>query len=93
MSELKRVILIVHGRVQGVFYRDSTMRKARELGLAGTVRNLPEGSVEIVAQGPSPVLDDLIRWAHEGPPAAVVSEVQTIYDEPVHGLTGFSVLY
>jgi len=93
MSELKRVTLIVHGRVQGVFYRDSTMRKARELGLAGTVRNLPEGSVEIVAQGPSTVLDDLIQWAYEGPPAAVVSEVQTIYDKPVQGLTGFSVLY
>ena len=93
MSEVKRVILIVHGRVQGVFYRDSTMRKARELGLDGTVRNLPEGTVEIVAQGPAPLLDNLILWAHEGPPAAVVSEVQTKYDKPVTGLTGFSVLY
>jgi acylphosphatase len=93
MSELKRVILIVHGRVQGVFYRDSTMRKARELGLAGTVRNLPEGTVEIVAQGPAPLLDNLIQWAHEGPPAAVVSEINTFYEEPVQGLTGFSVRY
>jgi acylphosphatase len=93
MSEIKRVVLIVHGRVQGVFYRDSTMRKARELGLTGTVRNLPEGSVEIVAQGPGPALDDLILWAHEGPPAAVVSEVQTIFEMPVQGLTGFSVRY
>ena len=93
MSEIKRVTLIVHGRVQGVFYRDSTMRKARELGLSGTVQNLPEGTVQIVAQGPEPLLEDLIRWAHKGPPAAEVSEVQKSYEAPVQGLSGFTVRY
>jgi acylphosphatase len=93
MSEIQRVTLIVHGRVQGVFYRDSTMRMARDLGLSGTVRNLPEGTVEIVAQGPGTALDALIKWAHEGPPSAVVSEVETIYETPVQGLSGFTVRY
>lgn len=93
MSEVKRVTLIVSGRVQGVFFRDTTMRKARELGLSGTVRNLPDGTVQIVAQGPKPVLDDLVKWAHEGSPAAVVTEVQTSYEAPVTGISGFEIRY
>jgi acylphosphatase len=93
MSELKRVTIIVHGRVHGVFFRDTTMRRARDLGLAGTVRNLPDGTVEIVAQGPLSALDDLVKWAHEGSPAAVVTDVQTSYEKPVSGMSGFEVRY
>ncbi len=93
MSEIKRVTIIAHGRVQGVFYRDSTMRKARELGLVGTVRNLPDGNVQIVAQGPATALEDLIQWAREGPPAAVVSEIETSYEAPEPGLSDFTVRY
>lgn len=93
MSEMQRVTIIVHGRVQGVFYRDSTMRKARELGLSGTVRNLPDGSVQIVAQGPPAALEDLIGWAREGPPAAVVEDLETVYETPEPGLTDFTVRY
>jgi acylphosphatase len=93
MSEMLRITIIVHGRVQGVFYRDSTMRKARELGLAGTVRNLPDGTVQIVAQGPATSLEELIRWAHEGPPAAAVSDLITHYESPEPGLSGFTVRY
>ncbi|MDF1526693.1 MAG: acylphosphatase [bacterium] len=93
MSELKRVTIIVHGRVQGVFYRDSTMRKARELGLVGTVRNLPDDTVQIVAQGPTAVLEDLVRWARKGPPAAIVNDLHIDYDTPVAGYTDFIVTY
>ena len=93
MTEILKVTIIAHGRVQGVFYRDSTMRKARELGLAGTVRNLPDGTVQIVAQGPVAVLEDLVRWAREGPPAAVVSDLHVDYGPPVPGHTDFSVTY
>jgi acylphosphatase len=93
MPEIQRVNIIVHGRVQGVFYRDSTMRKARELGLVGTVRNLPDGTVQIVAQGPVTALEDLIRWAREGPPAAVVSDLEVGFGVPVPGFTDFSVSY
>lgn len=93
MSETLRVAMIVNGRVQGVFYRDSTMRKARELGLAGYVRNLPDGNVEVVAQGTTAALEDLIRWCRSGPPAAVVTDIQTTYGPPEPGLEGFSVRY
>jgi acylphosphatase len=93
MSDHQRVTLIVTGRVQGVFYRDSTMRKARELGLSGNVRNLPDGSVRIEAQGPAAALEKLVIWAHEGPPAAVVSEVRSTYEAPVQGSSGFTVEY
>ena len=93
MNEMLRVTIIVHGRVQGVFYRDSTMRKARELGLVGTVRNLPDGTVQIVAQGPAAALEDLIRWAREGPPAAVVSDLKVDFGSPVPGYSDFSVSY
>ena len=93
MSEIKRVILIVSGRVQGVFYRDSTMRRARELGLAGFVQNQPDGTVLIEAQGPREVLKSLIKWAHDGPPAAVVNEIKVSYVAPKTDLTGFEVRY
>jgi len=93
MTEVKRVTIIVSGRVQGVFFRDSTMRKARELGLAGTVRNLPDSTVQITAQGPEEALKDLIRWAYDGSPAAVVTEVKTNYEAPEPGLSGFTVSY
>lgn len=93
MSEMQRVTIIVHGRVQGVFYRDSTMRKARELGLGGTVRNLPDGTVQIVAHGLPAALNDLVRWAHEGPPAAAVSDVKTSYETSDPGFSDFTVQY
>lgn len=93
MSEMQRVNIIVHGRVQGVFYRDSTRRKAMELGLAGFVRNRPDGTVEIVAQGAPEALDDLIRWARQGPSAAVVSNLETAYAPPEPGLSGFTVRF
>ncbi|MGD8353084.1 MAG: acylphosphatase [Pseudomonadota bacterium] len=93
MSEIKRAVLIVSGRVQGVFYRDSTMRKARELNLAGNVQNQPDGTVRIEAQGPPEALKNLIRWAYDGPPAAVVTEVKVSYSPPLPALAGFEVRY
>ena len=93
MSETQRVTIIVHGRVQGVFYRDSTMRKARALGLTGTVRNMPDGTVQIVAQGPVSVLENLVRWAWEGPPSAAVSDLTIDYGAPETGYVGFRVTY
>lgn len=93
MSEMQRATILVHGRVQGVFFRDSTMRKARELGLTGFVRNLPDGTVQIVAQGPRHALDALIHWSHEGPPAAVVSNVEVNYGVPESGISDFTVSY
>ena len=65
----------VSGRVQGVFFRDSTRRRALALGLSGWARNLPDGRVEVLACGPEAALQELEAWLWEGPPHARVSEV------------------
>ncbi len=66
---------LVSGRVQGVFFRASTRRRALELGLRGTVVNLADGRVEVLASGDAQALDALEAWLHEGPPAARVERV------------------
>lgn len=65
----------VTGRVQGVGFRAWTARRARALGIRGSVRNLPDGSVEVVASGPSPILDQLRDLLSQGPPAADIDAV------------------
>jgi len=67
---------IVKGRVQGVFFRATTRKKATELGLHGCVSNLPDGSVEVLAYGEPEPLQALQKWLWQGPPAAQVNEVQ-----------------
>lgn len=73
--DLARLRLLVHGRVQGVFFRHSTAEEARELGLTGFVRNLASGDVEIIAEGPRRELKILAAWAHQGPRMARVDHV------------------
>ena len=70
-----RVHLIVEGRVQGVWYRDSTRIRATELEVKGWVRNMSDGSVEIIAEGPEENIRKFIEWCHEGPPYAVVTKI------------------
>lgn len=74
---LKQVHLLVRGRVQGVYFRASTQREARRLGLTGWVKNRSDGCVEIVAEGEEEGLKDLIGWANRGPTAARVERVDT----------------
>ena len=81
------------GIVQGVFYRYSTKRKADELGLAGTVRNLPDGSVEIVCEGDEKQIERLIEWCRQGPSGAFVENVDVQWREKSGGLTGFSIVH
>ena len=69
----------VEGMVQGVGFRFSTVHQARRLGLCGYVRNLWDGTVEVVAEGPEQELQQLERWLHHGPPGAVVRRVQSRY--------------
>jgi acylphosphatase len=69
------VRFFVSGRVQGVFFRASTREQARELGLAGYARNLPDGRVEVLAGGDDAALDALERWLWVGPPSAEVELV------------------
>lgn len=74
----------VRGRVQGVGFRYSTRMVARRLGLRGWVRNVADGSVELVAEGPAEDVNALIAWCREGPPAARVRSVD-VEDEPNEG--------
>jgi len=67
--------ILVHGKVQGVFFRASTKEKAEELGLTGEVRNLPDGGVEVVACGDAAQVERLVGWCRVGPPRARVDEV------------------
>jgi acylphosphatase len=76
--------MIVSGLVQGVWFRAYTQRQARELGLVGTVRNLSDGSVEIVAEGSAEAVKALVSWAWQGSPMARVDDV-TVEDVPSSG--------
>jgi acylphosphatase len=84
----KRVI--VSGRVQGVFFRDTTRRRAESAGVAGWVRNTPEGAVEAVFEGDPGAVDELVDFARRGPSRAEVASVEVIEEEP-EGLEGFEV--
>ncbi|KAF2402241.1 Acylphosphatase [Trichodelitschia bisporula] len=74
---LKRISFKVEGRVQGVFFRDTTVRNAQTNGLTGWVRNESDGSVAGEAQGPPPKLDAFVEYLHQGPRAARVEKVDT----------------
>jgi len=89
----KSIHAIVHGRVQGVWFRDHTLGEARRLGLKGWVRNCIDGTVEVVAQGEAQQVDALVAWLHEGSPLAEVERVEW-REEPIEEhLTLFTVLY
>ena len=69
-------LFTVHGRVQGVWFRDSTRREAQRLGIMGHAINLPNGNVEVLAVGPGVALQELEQWLHVGPPVARVTNVE-----------------
>ncbi|MEM7609328.1 MAG: acylphosphatase [Myxococcota bacterium] len=73
----KRIQLIVRGRVQGVYYRATAQREARQNGLTGWVKNRGDGSVEIVAEGEEDAVKDFLSWAQTGPSTARVDKVET----------------
>lgn len=88
---MKRVHLFVSGRVQGVFFRAHTRDLAQKLGLTGFARNLPDGRVEVVAEGPEEKLQELINFCHHGPPLAHVTGVEIHWEEPTGEFRDFSV--
>ncbi len=81
----------VSGRVQGVFFRSSTRDKARELGLNGWVRNLPDGRVEAVFEGEESRVREVIDWCHKGPNYASVSDVQVRFDKATGEFNRFEI--
>ena len=88
---VKRFQAIIIGNVQGVFYRASARDQAMALGLIGYVRNLPDGSVELEAEGEEGPLARLLHWCHHGPPGARVSEVRVNWLPQGTGAQGFTV--
>lgn len=74
---LKRIQVIVHGRVQGVFFRATAQREARQNGLTGWVKNRRDGSVELVVEGEEDAVKDFLAWAQAGPSTARVDRVET----------------
>jgi acylphosphatase len=74
---IETICLHIEGKVQGVFYRQSAKEQAVKLGITGTVRNLKDGSVEIVATGTSEQLQQLTQWCNHGPPKAVVTNIKS----------------
>lgn len=89
---MPRLRCFVSGLVQGVFFRGNTQRQAYRLGLRGWVRNLPDGRVEAVLEGPRDKLEAMVAWLHRGPPMARVERVET-REEPEEGLQGFELRY
>lgn len=87
---MTRVRVIVHGRVQGVFFRDTTRRQASARGVAGWVRNRPDGNVEVVFEGEADAVEALVSFCRRGPRGARVERIQVNGEEPV-GLSGFEV--
>ena len=85
-----RYRVLISGRVQGVFFRDTCRRVAVEHGVAGWVRNLPDGRVEAVFEGLADDVRRLVDWAHRGPRLAVVEAV-TVEPQPPEGLAAFLV--
>lgn len=90
-AKMKRAHLFISGRVQGVFYRAFTKEIADSLGLSGWVRNLRDGRVEAVFEGDEDRISLAIQRCKEGPPYAVVNNIEVIWEEP-EGIQGFEII-
>ncbi len=82
--------IIVSGKVQGVFYRQSTREKATTIGITGTVENLSNGEVKIIVTGTKEQIETLILWCRQGPPKAIVTTVE-IAELPLQSFGQFSI--
>lgn len=88
---LRTIEIWVSGKVQGVFYRQTTREMAMAIGINGQVRNLPDGRVHIIATGTTEQLDQLLEWCRQGPPKARVSGIESA-DIELQQFDGFQVV-
>jgi acylphosphatase len=94
MADKASIRVLVHGRVQGVYFRDFTSRKAREGGLSGYVKNLSDGrTVEVYAEGEKPELEKLVSHLRVGPPNASVEEIKVSYGGYTGDYSSFDIRY
>ncbi|HEX6329765.1 MAG TPA: acylphosphatase [Actinomycetota bacterium] len=87
MPIVKRVRVVVTGRVQGVFFRATCARLARDAGVGGFVRNRPDGAVEAAFEGSPEVVDGLVAWCRHGPDLARVDGVEVVAEQPLGDVT------
>lgn len=92
-SEELRAHVIVHGSVQGVWFRASTKNEADRLGVTGWVRNLSGGSVEAVFEGPKKKVEEVVGWCHRGPAGAKVTSVEIAWEPFVREFGHFEIRY
>ena len=90
---MERVCITIHGSVQGVFFRANAKRAAESLGLKGYAKNMPDGCVEVVAEGPEDKLKELIAFCKKGPEMASVSKVDVDFSNASNEFDGFEVKY
>ena len=87
---MKRAEVVVRGAVQGVFFRAEARQRARSLGLAGWVRNAPDGTVQAVFEGDDERVESMVEWCRRGPAGARVEDVEASWTVP-EGENGFSI--
>jgi acylphosphatase len=88
---MERMFAIVKGRVQGVNFRWYTQETAKQLGLVGYARNMPDGSVQVLAEGERTALEQLISFLHEGSPSSEVESVEVKWSDALGDLTDFAI--
>lgn len=93
MAELVHLKALVHGRVQGVYYRAFTSRVAKSLGLKGFVKNTRSGDVEIEAEGDKPGLEEMLRQLKIGPSEAIIENIDTVWSDYKGVYSSFDVRY
>ncbi len=93
MNSDVRAHIRVTGRVQGVFFRQTTADEARRIGVLGWVRNISDGDVEAVIEGDRRMVDRLIDWCRHGPPAARVDDMKIDWETATGEFTSFSIKY
>ena len=89
---LTRAHVLVTGYVQGVFFRDSTAKRARARGLTGSVQNLPDGRVEVILEGEEADVRDVVEWCRSGPAHATVENVDVEWQQPLSDSSAFTIL-
>ncbi|HET8628599.1 MAG TPA: acylphosphatase [Thermomicrobiales bacterium] len=87
-----RARALIAGRVQGVYFRDSTRKRAELAGVTGWVRNRPDGRVEALFEGEEEAVRGLIAWCHTGPPHARVADVAVEWEQPTGEFGRFSIV-